>query len=587
MDQNIDLFSNIQRKNYQDFFPNSYILNLNNWRYSGDELEFLKIQQDEKCEFQRKQKKNNIWILKPCYENRGRGIEIITNLTEFQKDSKDSHIIQQYLEQPLLIEGKKFDIRCYVLIASTQPYFVLYHDGYIRKCINDYKKPSKDNKDLVSQLTNQAVQYGHSDYKKVKEETVWTMEQFNDYCKNNFCLLNQNGQIEKNQNKEDVKSENQQQSKKIVVNSGISTKQNSTISEFYKESQQQQATINQELTKFSQQDEKLKNKETHQLKTINLLNLDLQQQKCNSNDEDYLGFSPQNCIYQNEQKMDFDTVQNSIIQKKKKKINQDTQQKTDIKCGDDNKNVVQQIKYNRKSLGKLKKQSQKELKGLQIQPIKQENDQIKNNNYQQLNQKNLDLDQQIVNRHGSIVKQFFSKSQQGFFKKEEKNGKLIQNQRKLTKKDLFVSNENKQKDKIIDDLKKFSQNFYNKQKEQQMPQKNIKQIVKEQILDDKKEDKISQKNEKNCALQQEVEKKLKIKQKLQKKQNRNDKKKKFTFFKETFSSQQKANQGSGNNSRENSPISQTNQKMKKMQINMQLLIICIFQIINFKKFKFD
>lgn len=39
----------------------------------------------------------------------------------------------------MLIEGKKFDIRSYVFIASTKPkYVALYHDGFIRRALHNY-----------------------------------------------------------------------------------------------------------------------------------------------------------------------------------------------------------------------------------------------------------------------------------------------------------------------------------------------------------------------------------------------------------------------------------------------------------------
>ena len=42
-------------------------------------------------------------------------------------------IIQKYVLNPLLVEGYKFDIRCYLLVARNDPtYLAFYHPGYCR-----------------------------------------------------------------------------------------------------------------------------------------------------------------------------------------------------------------------------------------------------------------------------------------------------------------------------------------------------------------------------------------------------------------------------------------------------------------------
>lgn len=47
-------------------------------------------------------------------------------------------IIQKYIHNPLLLNGRKFDIRCYVLIACTKPLVAFFHQGYLRLSMTEY-----------------------------------------------------------------------------------------------------------------------------------------------------------------------------------------------------------------------------------------------------------------------------------------------------------------------------------------------------------------------------------------------------------------------------------------------------------------
>ena len=58
----------------------------------------------------------------------------------------------RYITNPLLLDKKKFDIRCYMLIANAVPYLVLFHQGYVRLTIHDYDNNSEN---LIAHLTNQ------------------------------------------------------------------------------------------------------------------------------------------------------------------------------------------------------------------------------------------------------------------------------------------------------------------------------------------------------------------------------------------------------------------------------------------------
>jgi len=54
-------------------------------------------------------------------------------------------IAQEYISNPLLLDlGNKFDFRIYMLIASTNPLIVYYHDGFIRASLDVYDKYSND-----------------------------------------------------------------------------------------------------------------------------------------------------------------------------------------------------------------------------------------------------------------------------------------------------------------------------------------------------------------------------------------------------------------------------------------------------------
>lgn len=58
----------------------------------------------------------------------------------------------RYITNPVLLNQKKFDIRCYMLISNTMPYLVLYHHGYVRLSIHEYT-PTSEN--IIAHLTNQ------------------------------------------------------------------------------------------------------------------------------------------------------------------------------------------------------------------------------------------------------------------------------------------------------------------------------------------------------------------------------------------------------------------------------------------------
>lgn len=138
-----------------------------------------------------------LWICKPTNLNQGKGIflfygkkELVDYLEKRKQKNKmraSSRIVQRYIEKPFLIHGRKFDIRVYLLVGSTRPYNVFFHNGYLRLAVNEYDITSQD---LSTHLTNQYVQKKHPNYQTSKNDTVWSMDQFQEY-------LNQEGFSEK------------------------------------------------------------------------------------------------------------------------------------------------------------------------------------------------------------------------------------------------------------------------------------------------------------------------------------------------------------------------------------------------------
>ena len=96
---------------------------------------------------------DNLWILKPSNLSKGLGVKIVWDLAWLRKALRKpgeitfrfegrtvEYVIQRYIKNVLLLDGKKSEIRIYWLIASLDPLLVLmYPEGTARLTLQPYK----------------------------------------------------------------------------------------------------------------------------------------------------------------------------------------------------------------------------------------------------------------------------------------------------------------------------------------------------------------------------------------------------------------------------------------------------------------
>ncbi|RHY33070.1 hypothetical protein DYB32_001904, partial [Aphanomyces invadans] len=149
---------------------------------------------------------NVMWIMKPCSKAQGKGIFIINKLSQTKKwanaKAVEGYVVSRYIENPLLIGGKKFDLRIHVwgllcldcrlrlggrclnvayyrwfvvlfvccidLTVSTHACDIVqafvYSEGFARFCNVKYSSDIDDMDNPFMHLTNVAVQKHNEDY---------------------------------------------------------------------------------------------------------------------------------------------------------------------------------------------------------------------------------------------------------------------------------------------------------------------------------------------------------------------------------------------------------------------------------------
>jgi hypothetical protein len=114
---------------------------------------------------------SGLFIIKPDCGSKGQGIMLCrggretADLWQAQpKDPEDKSsgkcVVQRYIEDPMLIDGRKFDCRLYVLVSGVAPALRahVYNEGLVRMCTVPYAAPTEENfANSKMHLTNIAV----------------------------------------------------------------------------------------------------------------------------------------------------------------------------------------------------------------------------------------------------------------------------------------------------------------------------------------------------------------------------------------------------------------------------------------------
>ena len=140
------LFERMRRRHRArfDFFPEGFVL----------------PKQRDQLVRRLKETDQRLFIRKPLASSQGRGIKVVDRSSVLKVADKKKCVIQMYIERPLLINGKKFDIRVYILVTSFAPLRAyMFREGLARFCTAKYSRSqsSSSTKNRYGHLTNYSI----------------------------------------------------------------------------------------------------------------------------------------------------------------------------------------------------------------------------------------------------------------------------------------------------------------------------------------------------------------------------------------------------------------------------------------------
>ncbi len=100
------------------------------------------------------------WILKPKNSSRGRGIEVVQDIANIPLEN--TWMVQEYIDNPHVMNDRKYVLRLYVLISSVEPLrFYLHDEGFAKLASEPYNIEDPDNP--FAHLTNPDINATNTD----------------------------------------------------------------------------------------------------------------------------------------------------------------------------------------------------------------------------------------------------------------------------------------------------------------------------------------------------------------------------------------------------------------------------------------
>lgn len=190
----------------------SYRLKLANQRFASDSFEefhpatFVLPRDYEELKIYWEESPSKLFIMKPPASARGNGIQVINHISQIpakalelpeqvegQPSKKSTLIVQQYISNPCLLEnGKKFDLRIYVLLTSIDPLRIyVYDEGLVRFASSKYTSQEEGIIDQYMHLTNYFINKKNTEYKINNDcdslcGSKWTLKRFWRYLRDHF-----------------------------------------------------------------------------------------------------------------------------------------------------------------------------------------------------------------------------------------------------------------------------------------------------------------------------------------------------------------------------------------------------------------